>query len=471
MKPLAALVLPAIRWDAERGFAPSLPAVEAALGLGVGGFIIFGGEREAVVRLTRDLVAGSAHPLLIASDFERGAGQQVAGLTSLPPAMALAALGQDAVTEAAAITAAEARDVGVSWVFAPVVDLDVEPANPIVQTRAFGDDPEAVGRAGAGWIAACQAAGVLACAKHFPGHGRTTADSHAELPVVSAARDVLEADLLPYRWAIGAGVAGVMTAHVAYPALDASGRAATHSRPILDGVLRRELAFDGLVVTDALIMAGALQGTGERAGAVQALQAGCDLLLYPNDVAGVVAALEEGAASGALETRRLDASLARRLEAAQRAPGPSRLGDADLERHRDRAGALARTAVRLARGAPRRAPKAVDLVLVDDDAGGPYPLPRRSAFAETLAARGVALAPDGERVVLLFADVKGWKRRASLSAESRRSLAEALVAPATVVLFGHRRVVAEIPGAGPVWCAWSGDVVMQRAAAERLLAG
>ncbi len=471
MKPLAALVLPAIRWDAERGFAPALPEVEAALALGVGGFIIFGGEREAVARLSGDLRAAAPHPLLVASDLERGAGQQVAGLTPLPPAMALASLGEAAVAEAAGITATEARDVGISWVFAPVVDLDVEPANPIVQTRAFGGDPEAVGRSAAGWIAACQATGVLACAKHFPGHGRTTADSHAVLPVVTVPREQLEADLLPYRWAVGAGVAGVMTAHVAYPALDASGRAATHSRPILDGLLRRELAFDRLVVTDALIMEGALQGSGEQAGAVQALNAGCDLLLYPKDVGGVVAALEAGAASGALDARRIDASLARRREAAEGAARPARLPDAELERQRDRGRALCRSAVRLLRGEPRRVPAAVAVEIVDDDAGGPYPLPPRSAFAEALAAGGAAGSAGGERVVLLFADVKGWKGRASLSEASRRSLAAALRAPATVVLFGHPRLLSEIPGPGPVWCAWSGDVAMQRAAAERLLAG
>jgi len=471
VKPLAALVLPAIRWDAERGFAPALPAVERDLALGVGGFIIFGGERGAVAQLTRDLAAGSRHPLLIASDFERGAGQQVAGLTPLPPAMAVAALGEDAVAEAATITAREARDVGIAWVFAPVVDLDVEPANPIIQTRAFGDDPEAVGRAGARWIAACQSAGVLACAKHFPGHGRTTADSHAELPVVVTPREALEADLLPYRWAVGAGVAGVMTAHVAYPGLDPSRVAATHSRPMLDALLRRELAFDGLVVTDALIMEGALQESGEETGAVRALQAGCDLLLYPKDVGGVVAALERGLASGALDVQRLDASLARRLAARERAAEPSRLDDAALERHRARARALAQASVRVLRGQPQAAPRAVDLVIVDDDAGGPYPVAPRSAFAEELAARGVGLAPGGDRVVLLFSDVKSWKGRATLSAASRRSLAVALLAPATVVLFGHPRLLAEIPGPGPVWCAWSGDAVMQRAAAERLLAG
>jgi beta-glucosidase len=477
MKPLAALVLPAIRWDADRGFAPALPAAEAALSLGVGGFIFFGGERSALRRLTHELAAAAPHPLFFAADFERGAGQQVRGLAQLPPAQAVAALGAEAVAEAAAITAREARDVGVNWALAPVVDLDVEPANPIVQTRSFGADAEQVAAAGARWIAASQGEGVLACAKHFPGHGRTTADSHAELPVVAASREQLAADLLPYRRAIEAGVWSVMTAHVAYPALDASGVAATFSRPILDGVLRRDLGFDGLVVTDALIMEGALagggglSGGGEVAAAVRALRAGCDLLLYPRDVEGVVAALEHAAGSGELPRDTVDEALARRTVALGRAAAPSLLGDVALAGHRARAAALALSAVRRLRGAHGRAPESVELIVVDDDAGGPYPVPPRSGVAEALSARGVRLAPGGERVVLVFCDVKSWKGRAALSPESRRSLRAALAKPATTILFGHPRLAAEVPGAGALLCAWSGDTLMQQAAAEALLAG
>jgi beta-glucosidase-like glycosyl hydrolase len=471
VKPLAALVLPAIRWDAERGFAPALPAAEAALSLGVGGFIVFGGERDAVRRITRELTAAAPHPLLLASDFERGAGQQVDGLTALPPAQGVASVGAAAVAEAAAITAREARDVGVNWALAPVVDLDAEAGNPIVQTRAFGPDPDAVAAAGARWIARCQEGGVLACAKHFPGHGRTTTDSHAELPVVAARRETLDADLLPYRRAIEAGVWSVMTAHVAYPALDASGVAATFSRRILHGVLRRDLGFDGLTVTDALIMEGARTGgAGEGTGALRALQAGCDLLLYPRDVDGVVAALEHAAAAGELATDTVDEALARRLAAIARAAGPAVLDDATLAEHRARAESMALAAVRWLRGPRPRAPDAVELVVVDDDAGAPYPVPPRTGVAEALQARGIRLGTGGVPVVLLFCDVKSWKARASLSAESRRRLAAALARPATTLLFAHPRLAAEVPGTGPLLCAWSGDALMQRAAAQALLA-
>jgi beta-glucosidase-like glycosyl hydrolase len=471
VRPLAALVLPAIRWDAERGFDPALPGAEAALSLGVGGFIVFGGERNAVARLVQDITRAASHPLLIASDLERGAGQQVEGLTSLPPAQALGALGTEAVARAAAITAREARDVGINWALAPVVDLDAEPANPIVQTRAFGAAADAVAAAGERWIRACQAGGVLACAKHYPGHGRTTADSHAELPVVAAARTVLEEDLLPFRRAVEAGVAGVMTAHVAYPALDASRAPATYSRSIVGDLLRGELGFDGMVSTDALIMEGALQGMGEAAGALRALAAGCDVLLYPKNVEVVVQSIERAAASGELPRKGLDASLARISGALTRAAAPCALGDALLAEHQEASRALACAAVRLVRGAAEAPRRGVEVVVVDDDAGGPYPVPPRNVFADELAARGVALEPGAERVVLLFSDVKAWKARATLSAATRRALLAALDRPATTVLFGHPRLADDVPGSGPLLCAWSGDPVMQRAAAERLLAG
>jgi beta-glucosidase-like glycosyl hydrolase len=482
--PWAELVLPSIRWDPEHGYAKLTPQIERWLALGVGGFILFGGERDAMRGLIRQLQAAATHPLLIASDLERGAGQQVRELTGLPPLLGLGRLGVDAVREAARLTAREARDVGINWVFAPVVDLDLEPANPIVQTRAFGDDPEAVGALGAAWIMACQAGGVLACAKHYPGHGRTLTDSHAELPVVASSRLALDADIVPFRMAVEAGVASVMTAHVAYPALDPSGAPATYSRPIVGHFLRGELGFDGLVVTDALVMKGALQGLDETEGAVRAIGAGCDLLLYPEDVAAVAHALEKAAASGAVEAERLEEAAMRRREALQRVAEPMPLEQRELEEGRVRGLELGRAAVRVVRGTAPPPPRRARVEIVDDDAGGPYPLPPRSVFAETLREGGVDVAAAGEAttpggsgpgedalIVLVFADVKSWKCRAGLSAGNALRLAELARDATVVVLFGHERRIADVPGTCPVVCAWSGDAVMQRAAAQRLLAG
>jgi beta-glucosidase-like glycosyl hydrolase len=213
---------------------------------------MFGGTRQQVLEVTSNLQAYADHHLLIGADLERGAGQQVRGLAQLPPALALRRMREHTrlggpVGAAAAYTASEARRVGINWVLAPVLDLDIEPDNPIVQTRSFGEDPAVVAACAAEWIYACQAVGPLACAKHFPGHGRTTLDSHATLPVVHASRELLEADLAPFRAAVEAGVASIMTAHVAYPALDPSGSPATFSMRILDR-LRRDLAYGGLVV-------------------------------------------------------------------------------------------------------------------------------------------------------------------------------------------------------------------------------
>src|SRR5712671_6712023 len=284
MSEIAELFFPAIRWDQTRGYEGERAAIDEALKLGVGGFILFGGPSEHVAALTEDMHSKSHIPLLIGADLERGAGQQFAGQTALPPLAAIASLEDiQAVRRAASISAAEARELGINWIYAPDCDIDVEPNNPIIGTRSFGSDPERVGEYAAAWIDACQSEGVLACAKHFPGHGRTVADSHKELPRVEESAETIRAtDLVPFRRAIERGVASIMTAHVAFPALDPSGAPATLSREIMTKLLRKELEFTGIVVTDALIMEGVLGG-GEAEAVVRALDAGCDALLYPSD--------------------------------------------------------------------------------------------------------------------------------------------------------------------------------------------
>ena len=289
---LARLVFPALRWRRE-SFGHERSKIDAALAAGVGGFIVFGGTREAVLTLTRELRAQAGRPLLVGADLERGPAQQVQGLTELPPPAALGWLDDLEATGACGmITATEARSVGINWAFAPVCDLDLEPKNPIVQTRAFGADPVRVGEQAAVWIRSLQDHGVLGCAKHYPGHGRTTQDSHATLPRVRAARtDLQQVDVAPFEYAIRAGVGSMMSAFVAYPDWDPTGRAASFSPAIL-GYLRDTLNFGGLVVTDALIMAGASAAQPVPAATVGAVAAGCDALLYPENFTSVVAALD-----------------------------------------------------------------------------------------------------------------------------------------------------------------------------------
>lgn len=464
------LVLPGLRWRADTGFAHEEPAIAEALELGVGGFILFGGEAGAVRELTATLERRAGRPLLIAADLERGAGQQVTGLTSFPPPLALAALRDPgAVRQAAEVTAREALSVGINWVLAPVADLDADPDNPIVQTRAFGADPRDVGRCVRAWVVGCQHAGALACAKHYPGHGRTREDSHERLPVVSApATQLDEEDDLPFRAAVWQGVAAVMTAHVRYPALDPAPVPATFSRPILDR-LRQRLGFRGLVVTDALIMEGALGGGVGRA-AVAALSAGCDLLLYPGDVRAVVAAVEQAMASGTLPEARVQEALARYERAVAQVAGRGRSQPVDPLLAAAVADDIASRALAAApslRDPWRWAPSGpIELAVVDDDLGGPYPPGPSDVLARALAEHGVPQGPGGQRVVAVFAEPRAWKGRAGLGEATLAALGDLAPGAALVVLFGHPRLAASIPGDAPVLVAWHRQPLMQEAVAR-----
>jgi beta-glucosidase len=477
---VAQLLLPALRWDTAVGWEKERPLIDKGLQLGVGGFILFGGVEDAVRSLTKELRQRSRVPLLIGADLERGAGQQIAGATGLPPLAAIASLGDtDAVRRAARLTAREARTMGITWDYAPVCDLDVEPTNPIIGTRSLGSNPRLVAKLASEWIDACQAEGVLACAKHFPGHGRTTVDSHMTLPVVNASRqELLDNDLLPFRAAIEAGVASVMTAHVAFPSLDPSGMPATLSREILRWLLRQQMKFEGLIVTDAFIMDGVLEGRTEGEAAIRALDAGCDLLLYPKDLAAVAHALDKALETGTLDRDRIQHSLRRRLKWAQWASPPNeyrRASAADVAW----GSTLADRVMQVVRGAPPRVTSPVEIIVVDDDVGGPYPPPSRDPFFQALSLGGAdvkrveKVSGDGRAsvVVALFGDIRSWKGRPGYSPEARKAVDKVIdKAPDAIVMqFSHPRLAAELKKPKHVVSAWGGETVMQQAAARWLL--
>ena len=485
----AEFLIPGLRWDLRRGFDPERTLIDRALELGVGGFILFGGSVAEAAALITELRSRSRVPLLIGADLERGAGQQFAGATGLPPLAAIGSLDDDgAVRRAAALTAREARAIGVDWGYAPVCDLDLLPENPIIGTRAFGAQPSRVAALASAWIQSCQDERVLACAKHFPGHGRTTGDSHMTLPVVDAPSTVLrESDLVPFRAAVEAGVASIMTAHVAFPALDPSGKPATLSQRILHGILRGEIRFDGLIVSDALIMEGALVGQGEAEAAIRALEAGCDLLLYPSELDVVARAIADAVEEGRLDQEQLRMSMARRERWAQWAHSGGALARplATPDADRQWAAELADAVVHVARGGRVSIASPVEIIIIDDDVGGPYPPPSREPFLDTMRAAGanareVESAGGDSRLpvlIALFGDIRSWKDRPGYSAASREAVSRACaVARARrrepiVVQFGHPRLVDEIPGASTVVCAWGGERPMQEAAARRILAG
>jgi beta-glucosidase len=479
MSEIAELFYPAIRWDALRGYEGERDAIEVALKLGVGGFILFGGPSEQVVVLTEHLHSKSSIPLLLGADLERGAGQQFAGETALPPLAAIASLEDiQAVRRSASISAAEARELGLNWIYAPDCDIDVEPNNPIIGTRSFGSDPERVGEYAAAWIDACQSEGVLACAKHFPGHGRTIADSHKELPHVDETAETLrETDLVPFRAAIQRGVASVMSAHVAFPAFDPSGSPATLSRKILTDLLRHELEFTGLIVTDALIMEAVL-GKGESEAVVRALDAGCDCLLYPTNVVECVRAVQKAIDDKHLDADRIHQSVERRRRWARWAA---------LSRDTNRSGRdesgwstqLAEQVVHMVRGRVPQLRQPWNLVIVDDDLGGPYPPPSRDPLVSTLSTGGIDLVvsgetpADGATVVALFGDIRAWKGRPGYSAGSKEAVRRAFEGTdrtdRVIIQFSHPRLAAELDVDAPILCAWGGEAVMQRAAARVLL--
>jgi beta-glucosidase len=464
----ARLIMPALRSDALSGFAHEAGRIADTLEIGVGGYIIFGGSAESVRRLTADLLRRAGRPLLLASDLERGAGQQVSGLTEFPPPMALASLNDPAVVRwAASVTAQEARAVGINWVFAPVADLDLLPENPIVQTRAFGADPNEVATYVRQWIEGCQTAGALACAKHYPGHGRTSVDSHVTLPVVDAPAADLETDHVPFTVAIQSGVASIMTAHVAYPGIDGSGLPATLSRTLL-GRLRGAARFDGLVVTDALIMDGALVGRRESDAAVEAVQAGADLLLYPNDSRRVRDALEAALASSALPRERIQESLRRyhRALAAATAPTPP-VTRGPYESAEALADALLKQGMMLRRPVPELTGP-LDLVVVDDDIGGPYPPGPSDYVHRKLGSELIGRYGGGSRVLLVFAEPRAWKGRSGFGPATKEALAHHAAGADLIVLFGHPRLAAELPSDAPVLLAWHRQKLMQDAAARWL---
>ena len=259
-------------------------------------------------------------PLVVSGDFERGASMRVNGTTVFPHAMAFAAAGDPALTRyEGEVTAKESRAIGVPWIFYPDADVNNNPDNPIINIRSFGENPQVVSRHVEAFIEGAESdrrARVLTTAKHFPGHGDTAVDTHLGLATITGDRKRLdEVELVPFRAAIAKGVDAVMTAHISVPALDTGDAPATLSAEILTKLLREELHFQGLIVTDALDMGAIVKGFGTADASVKALEAGADVLLMPPDPEVAVNAIVAAVRHGRISQKRLDQSVARILAA------------------------------------------------------------------------------------------------------------------------------------------------------------
>ncbi len=467
-----------------------------------GGVIVFGGDRAAVLDLVAEADERLPVPLLVTGDFERGLGQQFpAEGESLPPLMALgaaqagdAARGAELAARMGRAVGRDLRAAGFHADFWPVADLAIEPANPIVGTRAAGDDPDAVAEIVAAVVEGLQSAGVAAAVKHWPGHGRTTVDSHDALPVVEASRAELEAaDWRPFRAGLAAGARIVMTAHVAFPALEPDGardRPATFSPTLVTDILRGELGFAGLTCSDALMM-GAVAGEAPYLAARRALEAGVDWLLYPPDPPAVRTGLAAALAGGGLDRERCRAAVARVLElkrwafAAQATPGPGAAAVADEvaaaaltadpadpppgDDWPDRAqwvavldGAIEPSDVVLAAGLGEEAARGM---IVVDAAEPAAALARIAEVRERCAGRAVACA--------VFNPVRAWKGRAGLSPAAadvvRAALSEA-AAPLLLIFSNPVNINGLDTPSGVVW-GYGEDPASQRAALAFLRGG
>jgi beta-N-acetylhexosaminidase len=492
--------------EGSEQYAQLVHAIER---LGVGGFIVYNGDAFTTAALINRLQRRARLPLLFASDFEGGVGMQLRGGTRLPRAMALAATADvQSAASAARITAREGRAIGVYVNFYPVLDVNNNPSNPIINTRAFSDDPETVAHWGAAFIRAAQDAGQIATAKHFPGHGDTALDSHILLPTLDATRERLEQlELYPFRDAIRRGVRAVMTAHIAVPALDVGAleaRPATLSPALVDGILRTEFGFEGLIFSDALSMGPIADRYEPGEAAVLAVEAGCDVLLYPVDATAAHAALCAAVRSGRIKRERIDES-ARRILLAKAWCGLNVEREVSLEGVWETLGSPAHTAtarelferavtlVRDPRGLLPVQQKRVAAIIMKDSvpvwahvlrepAGLPFSrevvarfrAPVIEASAETADIEQILAATEGCDVALVAvcARVAAYKGSVSLAhahAEVLRALDVAGV-PTIVAVFGNPYILPRVPERATTLLTFESAVESEEAAV-RVIAG
>jgi beta-N-acetylhexosaminidase len=480
---------------------------------GIGGLIAtIGPPMEQAVKFNT-LQELADIPLLITADMEHGPGQLLnggvvlpygldnGGATAFPQLMALGATGDPKLAyELGRITALEARAVGVHMTYAPVVDVNNNPANPIINTRSYGADPALVARMATSHIRGLQDNGMLATAKHFPGHGDTGTDSHIELPVITVSKARADSiELVPYRAAIDAGVSAVMSAHIAFPALTGDSVPATLSHAMLTGLLREELGFDGIITTDAMDMGAIVRHYGATVAPIMALQAGADLLLQvnPGDVPAVIDAVVAAVQRGELTEERLDRSVRRLLEAKARL-GLHTQRTVDLPRVPERlardahlalAAEISERSITVVRDRDRMLPllarRVLSIVYTDD----PDPFAGRTlqrALAERLPGLRTAfvdagasaadldeirrLARDADAVIFApFVRVRAYKGELAIAGPVAELVADfARTRPTLLAAFGNPYLLAEFPDVSTYLLAWGQTDPSQRAAARAI---
>lgn len=284
--------------------------------LKIGQITIFESDVYAAPKILNDLQRRAKVPLLVGADLERGLAFRVRrGVVPIPYAMAIGATrSEEAAYFAGLVTGREARAIGIHWAFAPVADVNNNPDNPVINIRSFGEDPGLVGRLSSAYVRGAREGSILSTAKHFPGHGDTSADSHLTLPVIASDRARLDkVELPPFEAIFKQGVDAVMVAHIAVPSVDPTGDPASVSRPIITGLIRDRMKYQGLIVTDAMEMSG-LDVAWSGEAAVRAVLAGCDLVLLPKDAKIAVREIARAVREGRIAEAQIDASVLRLLK-------------------------------------------------------------------------------------------------------------------------------------------------------------
>ena len=488
------------RWPDDAEMATAIVRVQR---YGVGGFIISNGTAPGLAAKMNALQARARVPLLMVSDLESGPGMRLRGSgTEFPPVMGLAAAGSDSLAFAVGrVIGEEGRAVGLHLTLSPVLDVNSNPSNPIINTRSFGEDPASVGRFAGDYVRGVHAGGLLAMGKHFPGHGDTREDSHMELPRVDQARDRLDAiDLPPFRAAIAAGVDGMLVGHIAVPRVAGDEVPASINPKLTGSILRGEMGFRGLVSTDAFNMRGLTRRYGQGEAAVRALRAGADILLQPEDIPGVLDAVEAAVRDGRITRARLDESVRRvlaaktrvRLQQGRTVDVAAMQRTVGSEAHRRLAAEVAARSITLVRDERRLVPLAAGprRILSITYAGSTGAT--GSVFDAALAGEGrvverervtdgtgaAALAAlrakaGAADVVIVSAHVTPVQYRGSVEAGGAfTAFVEEMARagrPVIVVAFGSPYLLRAFPSVSVYMLAWGSDAVCQEAAARALL--
>jgi beta-glucosidase-like glycosyl hydrolase len=442
---------------------------------GIGGFILFGGAKGEIRDFILELQSIADIPLFIASDIERGVGQQIKGANALPCPMAIAAALDRGSHEDALLlentlkgVTDEAIDNGINLPLIPVMDVNQEPDNPIICTRAFSDDPETVSWFGSEYIRTLEHAGLISCAKHFPGHGDTVVDSHIALPVIKKSRkDLNGIDLVPFIRAINAGVSSIMVGHLTVPSLDDV--PASLSKKIMHGLLREELGFNGLILTDALDMHAL---SSSRDVPVKCINAGADILLHPTDADVAVAGLLSAVASGEIDERTVNNAAGRIVTAKERL-GRIVPGEADYGASLGLSTRITEKSITLVKYAPRLLPltetKDVRLIVAGD-----FVLPSASPLKHYLplssALDDIAAAVDETVIFALFTSVAAWKGSSGIAGNDKEKI-DGLIKQARkaiVISFGSPYVLRYFGEADILIAAFEPTVQAQEAVTKCL---